>query len=114
MSDSRTQSAFRDDVDVAVQQILKIHQESTEVEQAAIGFEVDEEVHVARLCRFASGDRAEDTNPRRTTGASDLDDLAAPCAQLGQRRCGHEHRIRPPDHPVRVVIRDVIRSTSGG
>ena len=112
MRDPRTQPAFGDDVDVALQQILKIHQETPEVEQAAIGFEIDKEVHVARLGRFASRDRPEHTTPRRTPGASDLDDLAAPCAQLGQRRCGHEHRIRPPDHPVRVVIRDVTPARS--
>ncbi len=63
-------------------------------------FEVDEEVDVAAVDGFAAGNRTEHPHPRGTTRASNLDDLVASIAQLGQRHSGHRSQDmsdEPPD-----------------
>jgi hypothetical protein len=54
LSHPRAQATLRDDVDVALQQVLEIHQQAAEVEQAPVWFEVDQEVHVACLGGLAT------------------------------------------------------------
>jgi len=56
VSDSRPKSALGDHIDVALEQNLKIHQQPTEIKQAAVWIEVDEEVDVADCRGFTTGD----------------------------------------------------------
>lgn len=87
------QSTLGDHVDIALQQLLQVHEEAAEVEQAPPRLEIDEEVDVARVGCFTAGDRADDAHVRGPPSARDLDDLVATLAQLRQRRCGHVNRV---------------------
>lgn len=53
------EGVFCDDVHLSMEQLLQIHQQPAEVEQAASLFQVNEKIHVTRLVRGALSHGAE-------------------------------------------------------
>ncbi len=95
------------------EQIAKIHQQSTEVEQPPTRLEIDKEVDVTRFGRVTPGHRAEDPDPRSTAGMCDAEDLAATRPQVGQHRDGHCPKDTPDLERPRGMSSTVAESTAG-
>lgn len=67
--DTRLEHRGCHDVDLAVQMLLQVHQQASEVEQASTGLQLDQEIDVARGIRLAPHHRAEDPEVTGTIAA---------------------------------------------
>jgi len=77
LGDPRAESPLGDDVDVALKEVLEIHEQTTKIHQAAAGLQIDKEIYVTHFCCIAASNRAEDPHPRGASSARDFDDLVA-------------------------------------
>jgi carboxyl-terminal processing protease len=71
------------------EEILKIHQQTPEVEQSAFLVEVDEKIDVTGVGGVTASDRSEDSDSTRTPCARRFEDLAAALPQISQHRHAH-------------------------
>ena len=62
LANARTQAGLGDDIDRHVQQILQIEEQATEIEKGAPGFQLNEEIDVARVIAVPSRDGSEDAH----------------------------------------------------
>jgi hypothetical protein len=76
------QTAGGDDVDRAAEQVRQVHDQAAEVQQAAAGLQVDEEVNVAGGIRLATGHGTEHADVVRTVPLGELQDLLAAAGDL--------------------------------
>lgn len=86
----------------APEQLLEFHHESAEIEKAAAGLQIDEEVNVAVGASFAAGDRAKDADVPRPVSRRNSQDLL-PLSIYFRRSKLHAHILRasaPPALPL--------------
>ncbi len=74
-TDSLSQSALCHDVHFALQQILEVHQQSTEIEQTTAGIHIDKKIYIALAVVVFPSHGAEQTNIMSAMAFSDGEDF---------------------------------------
>jgi len=64
------QSGLGEHVHLAAEEVLEVHEQAAEVEQAPAGLHVHEEIHVAGVIGLTFRDRAKDADVRRPVRAA--------------------------------------------
>jgi hypothetical protein len=108
--ESRAEARLGDDINVVTKEVAKVHQQSTEVEQATVGIEIDQEVDIAGIGRITTGNGPEDPDVRRPTSAGEPKYLGAVRAQIGKHGSGHGQRV--PRRTTRVGVTGLEPGTS--
>lgn len=75
LSQVRGEATFGDHVDGAPQKVLQVLLDGDDIQQASIGFEIDEEVEIAVGSLLAPSPRAEHPHRMRAVCSSNLQDL---------------------------------------
>ena len=83
VANARPQTLLGNYVYAATEQFPHVHQKSAQIQQAASGFQIDQEIDITCFVRLPSRDRAKDTDVSRAMGSGEFQDFVAIASEKG-------------------------------
>jgi hypothetical protein len=90
-ADAGAQAFLSDNIDRAAQKFLEVHEEPSKVQEAAAGFQVNQNIDIAQSIGIAPGSRAEEADVKGTVPGREAEYVGAFLAN--KIRCVHENIV---------------------